>query len=581
LSLSAQSIANGTFAQGLTSWTPNAPAKISVTGDAASPQFLRMTFDSSTTALFATQEVTGVEAGVRYTFGVRMRLGAPAAAALLASVRTQYLDGNGTLLGSSSEAVETGIPGTSWLYYSTTMQAPANATKLRAWLRVEKKPSDATPAPWQASVDFDDAVLARQIATDVMPQTAPSMLAANGNFLVGDQPIFPIGVYSIPPLDDTTIGTRPELFAALRAHGFNAVRSSKVGDVNSGLRELKAASEAGLMMNFALYVPEQSAGGIRYSVLDTLVRSPWAPALLAWNTADEPNDHADAPEAGLELAYREYRRLDGNRRPILLTLTRVQDYWSDYFDAADAFVATDYPRPWGNITDPRDTVIALQQQAGRRPWQHSGAVLQLGWSPSSNHWGYPPTPAQARAMAYGAMIGGAQSIWWYALHVKVPDSYTWYATQSDLWPAIKSINEEITRVSGPLLTGTREPMSISGVSTSGTGSTLRMQAAGIRYQHGAEPRFYILATNITPLHDTLILDDTNRCLGTADNAPAAAIATFTIPAKVVALAEPASNVTWTYEPRTNTTEVTATFAPLESRTIVLKVGSPQETVLEP
>lgn len=269
-------------------------------------------------------------------------------------------------------------------------------------------------------------------------QRRPANLGDHGALLRSGKPFFPLGLYHV----------RPEDYGRLQEQGFTAAQGPPTPDP----RELVQALQAAAKSNLGLVVPLYGSGSLTRSLSlsqQKLKAAGRQPALLGWKLLDEPESH---PEVAGELpeAYRRLRQTD-KTRPFVVTVSDPAEAadWAHFCDILEVSVL---PLPDQPLKVVAERVAAARQVL--QPWQGLFALLQAGWSPAP---GNQPTPQQARAMAYLALLNGATGIFWYALY-----DPGWNLAETPLWGQFKTVNEEIAKLGQLALTGQSLPVTVQG-----------------------------------------------------------------------------------------------------------------------
>lgn len=212
---------------------------------------------------------------------------------------------------------------------------------------------------------------------------------------IGDEPFFPIGMYHVAWR--ATPEQMLQCVDDLAAMGCNTVHTSCT-DLDVFQRVLDHAAERGMMV-----------------IAEGVARRPEAiqrfrnhPAILAWNSGDEPDVHNVVP-ATVGQHIDEVLDLDPDH-PLYTTVANpaVLHRYAPY---ADVFSNDPYP-----VRKPdADTIAVAKQTATARA--SVGRRRPLWMVPQC--FGYPggtwaiPTPAQLRSMTYQTVIEGANGVIWY------------------------------------------------------------------------------------------------------------------------------------------------------------------------
>ncbi len=266
-------------------------------------------------------------------------------------------------------------------------------------------------------------------------QRRPTGLDDHGALLRSGKPFFPVGLYHV----------KPEDYPRLQEQGFTAAQGLPAPDP----RQLTQALQAAAKSNLGLIVPLYGSGSLARTMplsQQKLRAAGRQPAALGWKLLDEPESH---PEVAGELpeAYRRLRQAD-KARPFVVTVSDLAEAgdWAHFCDILEVSVL---PLPGQPLKLVAERVATARQVL--QPWQGLFALLQAGWSAAPGH---QPTPQQARAMAYLALLNGATGIFWYALR-----DPGWNLAETPLWAQFKTLNEEISRLGSLALTG--QPLTVT------------------------------------------------------------------------------------------------------------------------
>ncbi len=275
---------------------------------------------------------------------------------------------------------------------------------------------------------------AEAVKVEVAPRDRkPAFLGDAGAHQRGKRLFFPIGIYNVEH-------TEAE-YSRLAAHGFNMIQGKFPADPDDFVRSLDLALEHGIAVDVPLYAGGRVEGNLQRS-LELLRLAGRHPAVLCWKIIDEPD--ADQNIATRDEVPRVYAALKAARplQPIELTLCQEPSfgYWARFCD----LVQVDrYPLPGGSVSEVYDFCVKARE--AMLPWQHLTFVLQCGWTRDLKT---QPSVAQARAMVYLALIGGARGISWYSKREK-----DWDLEATPLWPRLAAINAEVRALAMPLLRG--------------------------------------------------------------------------------------------------------------------------------
>jgi len=212
---------------------------------------------------------------------------------------------------------------------------------------------------------------------------------------VSGQPFFPLGMYHV-----AWQSTREQMLQCvddLAAAGFNTVHTSCTS-LDTFEAVLDRARERGLMV---------IAEGVANRP-EALRRFADHPAILAWNSGDEPDVWNVAPE---QVGRHIDAVLDTDPGHPLYTTVADPALLRRYGPYADIFSNDPYPvrKPDSNtIAVAHQTALAREAVQQRRPvW-----IVPQCFGYPDGPWAVP-TPAQERSMSYQALIEGANGLIWY------------------------------------------------------------------------------------------------------------------------------------------------------------------------
>jgi hypothetical protein len=290
-----------------------------------------------------------------------------------------------------------------------------------------------------------------------------------GTLLWHGKPFFPIGIYNVSH-------TAAE-YRTVAENGFNMIQGMFPGNLDAFMKSLDLALTYGIAVDVPLYANDKVKENLANS-LSTIKAAGNHPAVLGWKILDEPDAGSHAPiRDEVPAVYLELKTAYPEQ---LLELTLCQDeplgYWAKYCD----IVQIDrYPVPSRPLTDVYD--FCRKAKGAMAPWQTLIFVVQCGWTPDLKT---QPTFAQARAMVYLALIGGAKGISWYSRQEKDSnDKLVWDLTTSPLWPRLKEINSEIQSLASSILLGKE----VVGIACSASG----VYVSGKRWQN----KLYLFISN--------------------------------------------------------------------------------------
>jgi hypothetical protein len=353
----------------------------------------------------------------------------------------------------------------------------------------------------------------------------PNRISETGTLLWQGKPFFPIGIYHV--------SHTPEEYRTLAENGFNMIQGPLPADVETFMKRLDLALNYGLAVDVPLY----AGGKVKENLANSLSMVTAAaahPAVLCWKILDEPDANRNTRvRREVPDAYFALKAAHSNQ-PIELTLSQDESlkYWANHCD----IVQIDrYPVPSRPLTEVFD--FCRNAKAVMKPWQPLIFVVQCGWTPDLTT---QPTFAQARAMVYLALIGGAKGIAWYSRQENDPNgNREWDLTTSPLWRRLKEINFEVRSLASPVLLGE----DVDGIKCGASG----IYAAAKHWQD----KLYLLVCN--PM----------------DRPTEAA---FTLPPGI--RLRSASAIGLSAEPILDGSNVRVSFGPTDSGTIVCEIGEP-------
>ncbi len=246
---------------------------------------------------------------------------------------------------------------------------------------------------------------------------------------VEGKPFFPLGMYHV-----AWRATKEEMLQCvedLARAGFNTVHTSCT-DLDTFQEVLDRAYALGLKV-----IPE----GIRPGS-SALHRFKNHPAVLAWNSGDEPDCHNVAPEHVRDII--DAIRDTDPEHPLYTTVAKP-DVLMKYAPFVDIFSHDPYPVARGNkntIAVARQTARAREAVQQRKPlW-----IVPQCFGYKEGPWDVP-TPAQERSMTYQALIEGANGLIWYTYD----DKNFRVREHSELWEMMKRLVQEIKTIEPFLL----------------------------------------------------------------------------------------------------------------------------------
>ncbi len=236
---------------------------------------------------------------------------------------------------------------------------------------------------------------------------------------VSGQPFFPLGMYHV-----AWQSTREQMLQCvddLAAAGFNTVHTSCTS-LDTFEAVLDRARERGLMV---------IAEGVANRP-EALRRFADHPAILAWNSGDEPDVWNVAPE---QVGRHIDAVLDTDPGHPLYTTVADPALLRRYGPYADIFSNDPYPvrKPDSNtIAVAHQTALAREAVQQRRPvW-----IVPQCFGYPDGPWAVP-TPAQERSMSYQALIEGANGLIW--------DTYDDVKFKLNEHPEVLAMMRQLTR----------------------------------------------------------------------------------------------------------------------------------------
>ena len=348
----------------------------------------------------------------------------------------------------------------------------------------------------------------------------------DNNIVVDGKPFFPIGLYCVT-LEGAKRWTVPEeLFAELKAAGFNTVQNYSLGAWSLQpetfdtfvMPWLDAADKHGLKVYFDLQGPEGRVRRRRaelgdladplYGGYDAPPEVAWRVrklmkhrALLCWYTADEPIAHGQTVDE-LARQNRLIKLLDPHH-PTVIATCPGGEHCAGYrrcCQAVDILATDHYPMPKEPAHAWRRT--ALKGEEATQGLQPLWAIPQC-----FSRGAAEMTEAEIRLETYLAIVHGARGVvWWACCYAKRDYPRNWEAT--------KRLAAELSRISPILLDRDAEqPVALEPV---GASIDLRLK------QHGGKR--YLLAVNHSPQSTgpvSFALADMKACRSTFDGSPRA------------------------------------------------------------
>jgi hypothetical protein len=243
------------------------------------------------------------------------------------------------------------------------------------------------------------------------------------------KPFFPLGMYHV-----AWSATKEQMLKCvedLAAAGFNTVHTSCT-NLETYQEVLDRAQALGLKV-----IPEGIGAGS-----PALQRFQNHPAILAWNSGDEP-DCANVPPEQVGRNIDAVRDTDASH-PLYTTIANP-GVLLQYAPYVDVFSNDPYPISGGN----KNTIAVANQTAQAREAVQRKRPLWM----VPQCFGYPdgpwdvPTPAQERSMTYQALIEGANGLIWYVYD----DKKFKVLDHPELWAMMKQLVAEIKTLTPVLL----------------------------------------------------------------------------------------------------------------------------------
>jgi len=325
--------------------------------------------------------------------------------------------------------------------------------------RVMVKLPAMAPGRRTIEITHGDLKAAEPIVVEVAPRLRkPDWLGEKGEHRREKRPFFPIGIYHVRHSE--------EEYATLAAHGFNVIQGKFPAGPDDLLASLDLARRHGLFVDVPLYAGGRVGANLANS-LELIRRAAAHPAVFCWKIIDEPDADRNGPVRGeVPRVYAAIKQMKvasggGPPQPVELTLCQPEQfgYWSRFCDLVQV---DHYPIPGGSLAAVHDYCVKARGEA--QPWQNLTFVLQCGWTPDLTT---QPSEAQARAMVYLALIGGARGISWYSKR-----EGNWDLEKTPLWKALPAIHAEVQALAEPLLRGTEVAVSAGNPEVRVTGRRL-------------------------------------------------------------------------------------------------------------
>ena len=282
-------------------------------------------------------------------------------------------------------------------------------------------------------------------------------------FVVGGEPFFPIGLYSVP---------HEESFAELRRAGFNVVHSyefSRTLYLNPQSREraikefdglgdaaaaqyLKTAADHDLLVLMTFNRPQGSSQEVfsakgREQMSQRIVALREQPALLAWYVADEPDGQEFAPEWVCE--NRQLAESLDTAHPTMSCLC-VPSRFGEYAQTSEVLMYDPYPVCREPLSVVGGNHTRLKKIVG--PARATIGVIQaFDWR--SYSWMHldtrPPTLQELRCMTYQAIVGGVSGVFYFCYDNELHSNRA--AANPEGWLSLAAVAHELQTLMPALL----------------------------------------------------------------------------------------------------------------------------------
>lgn len=266
------------------------------------------------------------------------------------------------------------------------------------------------------------------------PSTGEVIYDADRRLWASGKQMFPMGIYNV--LTDQEVGE-----VAKAGFNFAVVPSPKASYV---LAEAAAAKKVGLVI---------SSPSERRDFWEAREQKFGANStLLAWEIKSRPDEFLVHPDMMLALY-----QIVGEISPThpVATILRYADTMSVYARATDIVIPWELPVPELGVARVGEVVEAAKAATGgQKPvWaviQATGNAWATDSTMSEKAEGRLPTPAEVRAMAYLALIHGADGLLYYAYNIEQgaqQKSFRLARDAPELWACIAELNLQIGQLS--------------------------------------------------------------------------------------------------------------------------------------
>ena len=286
----------------------------------------------------------------------------------------------------------------------------------------------------EARLMYNGTAVARMTSEFVLNPAAKIHSRADGTLIINGKPEFPFGWYHVSW--GTSLQDRLDFIKSIGEAGFNVAHMScdKPEDWKT---VLDAADKVGVKV-ITEYGGDYPAFIKAYK---------YHPAVMAWNSGDEPDGQGISPDEMLRRAN-SFKDADPDH-PAYMVLC-VPPTYARYAGSADIIAPDIYPIPNGKVEDVYKFLMSARTEAAKysRPiW----AVVQCFGYASPKTWRIP-TVDECRNMTYQALLAGAKGVIYYTYY----DGQFAVQKFPDLWKGMKELVPEINAVKPYVLSGMPE-----------------------------------------------------------------------------------------------------------------------------